>query len=576
MTTRKVRFKKLNTKTQLPVLREDQIDPNEYESLTNEAQIQTGVEQAEENEYHLQSILKASGVSSDQEIPVPPPQESDIKYEQLYSRKVQQTVSYLRFSQTVEECVGCEYDMTTEDAEFLTGYNRGKKQAVRLSEDDFERLMECFERTAAFQAPFAVVDKAVVPYDAMMGALRELDDDKLMGYAKDIYEYWKTRRQEAGNKPVHPSLKFESHQETDDMDPYVCFRRREVRQTRKTRNRDLQSGEKVKRLRREIEEARQLLLTSRDLELKKQEALLIESKIFDRRAKIKQTKVKLGIKTNDEDLINQKVGKRCAFVALEIAANLLQPQKRKAVEPSPTVRPPPTPQLRVPLRPDARSVEPDMVLLSDKRADKENELRLDIESKVQNHQTWNKNHVDLTKGPLSPVSQSGFERRYRQVKAQFPLTPPASQEDAEPNEGNTNGSGVGLELMSHQDRSLLSPSPQPEFRMRIGRLGRMWVDRRGLFSEPFDAVGNSNDRWKYDSDSEDETDVIVMDPNDTRALKFRATIPLPPAHQLTANRRYAYPPGYVPRTGAISQPPIRMGQSQPQAQAQSQAQGTSS
>lgn len=49
MATRKVRYKKLSVKTTLAVLREDQIDPSEYESLTNEAQIATGVEQAEEN-----------------------------------------------------------------------------------------------------------------------------------------------------------------------------------------------------------------------------------------------------------------------------------------------------------------------------------------------------------------------------------------------------------------------------------------------------------------------------------------------------------------------------------------------
>lgn len=53
MSTRKVRYKKLNIKTPLPVLREDQIDPSEYESLTTESQIATGVEQAEENvSYH--------------------------------------------------------------------------------------------------------------------------------------------------------------------------------------------------------------------------------------------------------------------------------------------------------------------------------------------------------------------------------------------------------------------------------------------------------------------------------------------------------------------------------------------
>jgi hypothetical protein len=49
MATRKVRYKKLNVKTALPVLREDQVDPSEYESLTTENQIVTGVEQGEEN-----------------------------------------------------------------------------------------------------------------------------------------------------------------------------------------------------------------------------------------------------------------------------------------------------------------------------------------------------------------------------------------------------------------------------------------------------------------------------------------------------------------------------------------------
>jgi len=46
---RRVRVKKLNAKTLLPILREDQVDPSEYESLTTESQIATGVEQAEEN-----------------------------------------------------------------------------------------------------------------------------------------------------------------------------------------------------------------------------------------------------------------------------------------------------------------------------------------------------------------------------------------------------------------------------------------------------------------------------------------------------------------------------------------------
>lgn len=49
MATRKVRVKKLNTKQPLDVLIEDEIDASEYQSLTQELSIATGVEQAEEN-----------------------------------------------------------------------------------------------------------------------------------------------------------------------------------------------------------------------------------------------------------------------------------------------------------------------------------------------------------------------------------------------------------------------------------------------------------------------------------------------------------------------------------------------
>lgn len=49
MATRKVRVKKLNTKQPLDVLIESEIDANEYQSLTQELSIATGVDQAEEN-----------------------------------------------------------------------------------------------------------------------------------------------------------------------------------------------------------------------------------------------------------------------------------------------------------------------------------------------------------------------------------------------------------------------------------------------------------------------------------------------------------------------------------------------
>lgn len=199
--------------------------------------------------------------------------------------------------------------MSTEDAEFLKSYNGKTPAGGPLSEDDFERIMDVFEDTAAEQTPFASVDNTVVGYDMMVPSLNHLNSTSILQHAKAIYEYWKNSRQEMGNKPLHPTLKFETHQETDDTDPYVCFRRREARQTRKTRARDNKVAETLKRLRRELEDGRQLMLLSFEREMMKRELLHMDRAVFEDRARLKQMKLRLGIKGEDEDLVNQKVSK---------------------------------------------------------------------------------------------------------------------------------------------------------------------------------------------------------------------------------------------------------------------------
>ncbi|KAK6453573.1 hypothetical protein FP744_10009825 [Trichoderma asperellum] len=517
MSSRKVRVKKLTIKTALPVLREDQIDATEYESLLTESQIATGVDQTEENEYHLQSILKEAGTSNDQEIPVPPPKESDISYDALYPAIFHKPSSYIRFSQTVEECISCQYDMTTEDDEFLKSYNSNPPAgAGALSEDDFERIMEVFEDTATEQTPFAAVDNTVVGYDMMVPGLNQLGSTNILLHAKQIYEYWKSKRQEQGNKPLHATIKFETHQETDDTDPYVCFRRREVRQTRKTRSRDTKIAETLKRFRRELEDGRQLVLMAYEREMMKRDLLQVDRAIFEERARLKQIKTKLGIKGDDEDLVNQKS------------------QKRKPAEAAGAQRPPT--QVRVPVRPDGRSHEQDLVLLSDQLAEKENELRNEIETKVQNHRRWNQNHIDLTRDPLSPVKELGMELKFRPAKTQYLMTPPASNsaesmdiDDDAPEPMQLDKPELPVFQFRGADFGETPQNSQPAFRRRIGRLQRLWIDRRGLSTPARTDTYEYSDRWKYDSDDEDDEPLVYeVDPFDTRALKFRATIPLSP------------------------------------------------
>jgi enhancer of polycomb-like protein len=241
-------------------------------------------------------------------VPAPPAEESSgIDYDKLYTLEFPNPSTYIRFSQTVEECTGCQYNMTAEDDTYLKSYNQKKAPLTQCSEDDFERIMEAFESMADRQTPFAAVDNTVITYDIMEFTLRQEVDEKVLAFSKDIYEYWKTRRQCSSNRPLQPTLKFEMHQDNDDGDPYVCFRRRDVRQTRKTRARDIQSAEKLRRLRKELEDGRQLVAMAHQREVAKRDLIAMDKMIFEQRAKVKEIRLRLGIKVDDEDLIQQKV-----------------------------------------------------------------------------------------------------------------------------------------------------------------------------------------------------------------------------------------------------------------------------
>jgi enhancer of polycomb-like protein len=394
--------------------------------------------------------------------------------------------------------------------------------------------MDMFEETATAQTPFASVDNTVVAYDMMVPSLNQLSSvATLLPHAKSVYEYWKTRRLEASNTSLHAALKFEIHQETDDMDPYVCFRRREARQTRKTRARDVLSAEKLKRLRRELEEGRQLIQLSHDREVQKRELMAAEKSVFEQRQRLKAMKVRLGIKGEDEDLIHQKVS--CPVpIQLTIIGILTssKPQKRKATDVSALQRPPGS-HLRLAMRPDGRSMDSDLILLADRLAEKENELRRDLETKVLYHRKWNHDYVDLTRGPLFPIDDQRMEIGFRPAKTQYLMTPPASSTDSmdideEPISPVVEKPPV-FQFKAGGQRELLYPPRQPAYRRRIGRLGRLWIDRRVLASHapPSPDPDEPSDRWRYDSDDDDTSMAYEIDPYSTRALHFRASIPLP-------------------------------------------------
>lgn len=201
--------------------------------------------------------------------------------------------------------------MNDEDDVFLKSFNEKRNASTQCSEDQFEEVMNLFEDTAQAKQPYAAVDSPpVLAYEEMELAIDENLDDSARPFTKEIYEHWKTRRLAESNTSLLPGLKFETGADTDDSDPYVCFRRREVRQSRKTRGRDAHSAEKLKKLRKELEESRKLMASIRQREILKREQLAVERQLFEQRTNLRQVKLNLPeqYKAGDEDLlINQKV-----------------------------------------------------------------------------------------------------------------------------------------------------------------------------------------------------------------------------------------------------------------------------
>lgn len=68
--------------------------------------------------------------------------------------------------------------------------------------------MNFFEDTTQAKQPYAAVDSPpVLTYEDMEASFDENIGERARAFAKDIYEHWKSRRLEAGNKPLITSLK---------------------------------------------------------------------------------------------------------------------------------------------------------------------------------------------------------------------------------------------------------------------------------------------------------------------------------------------------------------------------------
>ena len=276
----------------------------------------TGVDHEDLQEHHLQVALDAAQKSAiagrsfkKAFIPTPDASRTISNYDELYPKKWKDPSSLIRFSATVEESIGCSYCMDDEDEIWLKKFNNSRRSKDGpLSELAFEKIMSNFEDTTNERQPYLSTDPTVIaPFEEFEPTFEYLSLKALLPYAQHVYLHWKERRIKRMGKPIMPTLKFEENEKDDSNDPYICFRRREVRQVRKTRRQDAVTTERIRRLKSEMQQARDLVAMVSMREKQREEALKADRHVFLMRCRVKEVKRKLGIVGGDEDLVPVKV-----------------------------------------------------------------------------------------------------------------------------------------------------------------------------------------------------------------------------------------------------------------------------
>lgn len=523
------RQRKISVKVALPLFNQKdvsggdlELEPSQLHHLNSSAAqqprdlnaIETGVDKNEEDEVHLQQVINAAQrvlLGSDAKgdakalastVYIPTPDASKVwkdasKY--YNDPSFAEPESYIKFSATVEDTLGVEYNMDEVDEEFfkttlLKDYPKPQKKSDKKKSDketesaedtkactelEFETLCDKFEKTIEEKQPFLSMDPStMLSYKELLSLILEefnssankdypylqtgsnlkyistttlkeklskelsfepfvttFDKDqrststsstrsipKLMQlFGQPVYDHWRVRKMERKGKAITPSLKFEdpsANEKDNDNDPYICFRRREFRQARKTRRADNLGAERIRLMQKSLKRARDLVLNVCKRELLKLETWESDYDIFKLRCETKGVKRAVGIKGDDHLFYPHKKKK---IVKIEPEEDdeveyTKTKKERKRQQESGTPAFPASKErlLNGQLQPEASSTQPyvklppskipdmDLVTVSLVLKEKNETIKRAVLEKLRKRKEHDKGYVNITYDPYQP------------------------------------------------------------------------------------------------------------------------------------------------------------------------------
>ncbi|WVF68779.1 hypothetical protein IAT40_003551 [Kwoniella sp. CBS 6097] len=189
-----------------------------------------------------------------------------------------------------------------------------------ISEDTFEYIMGVLEKFAEDSVPMLHTNISLLPPFASVEPMfsspipasflpsneipKTLPDLKVLSrMARNVYPHWKARREEREGKSIMPALNYD---ETNDNDPYVCFRRRDIRAHRKTRRTDNFSIEQFQKLQSELRNAHNLAQMVVRRETEKKALFKADQEVWEAKWKLFEIKRRwpsLGMTREEEEII---------------------------------------------------------------------------------------------------------------------------------------------------------------------------------------------------------------------------------------------------------------------------------
>lgn len=311
--------------------------------------VETGVEKHEEKEEHLKKILQNNDSMKHEYIPTPDASKLWSEYKDFRVAEFESPAHYIISSATLEECFGIEYLMDEVDDLFL------EKQELKdkITDDQFELICQIFEEIVNQHQPFLAVEPSLIfSYDDMNDILhKKLEENipllksslcssstneekginialkkdliknlnipnyiKLLWesentnntlspenekatlsileiYGNKLFTHWRERKLKVNGETIRPHLRFEKNGEKNDNDPYICFRRREIRQVRKTRKMDKINSQKLYILLEQLERSKDIIEKVNEREVMQKEKLLSWEKVYRQRKYLRSNKV---------------------------------------------------------------------------------------------------------------------------------------------------------------------------------------------------------------------------------------------------------------------------------------------